>query len=81
MTKDKIIHNSSTDNGSSGSPIIRRSKNNYIIGLHCGGIKNNNNIYKCNLATSFESILDNIKKQNNLIICLGEDWSWFFYIF
>jgi len=70
LTKDKIIHNSSTDDGSSGSPIIRRSKNNYIIGLHYGGIKNNNNIYKCNLATSFESILDNIKKQNNLINCI-----------
>ena len=63
---NKIIHNGSTDNGSSGSPIIRRSEDNYIIGLHCGGKKNN----KSNLATSFNSILYNIKEQNNEINCI-----------
>ena len=36
---NKIMHNASTDKGSSGSPIIRRSKDNYIIGLHFGGVK------------------------------------------
>ena len=65
MIDNKITHNASTDNGSSGSPIIRRSKNNYIIGLHYGELKN-----KYNLATSFDSILDNIKKQNNIINCI-----------
>ena len=36
---NKIMYNASTDKGSSGSPIIRRSKDNYIIGLHSGGVK------------------------------------------
>ena len=64
--KDNIIlHNASTDVGSSGSPIIRRSKENNIIGLHYGGIKN-----KYNLATCFDSILDNINEQNNEINCI-----------
>ena len=67
LKNDKIIHNASTDDGSSGSPIIRRCKNNYIIGLHYGGVKKNNNVYKFNIATSFDSILDNIKKQYNII--------------
>ena len=70
LKDNKIIHNSSTDNGSSGSPIIRRSKENYIIGLHYGGIKENKNEYKFNLAISFNSILDNIKEQNNEINCI-----------
>ena len=64
--KDSIIfHNASTNIGSSGSPIIRRSKENYIIGLHYGGIKN-----RFNLATSLDSILVNIKEQNNVINCI-----------
>jgi len=59
---NEIIHNASTDDGSSGSPIIRRSKDNFIIGLHYGGVKK-----KYNLATSFDSILDNIIEQNYII--------------
>jgi len=39
LMDNKIMHNASTDKGSSGSPIIRRSKDNYIIGLHFGGVK------------------------------------------
>ena len=38
LINNKIIHDASTDNGSSGSPIIRRSRDNYIIGLHYGGL-------------------------------------------
>ena len=60
---NKIIHSASTDIGSSGSPIIRRCMNNYIIGLHFGGIPNNKNEYKYNLANTFDSILNNIKQQ------------------
>ena len=38
--KNNIMkHSASTQEGSSGSPIIRRSKNNYIIGLHKGTYK------------------------------------------
>jgi len=70
LKDNKIIHNASTDNGSSGSPIIRRIKKNYTIGIHSGGIKNNNNNFKFNIATSFDLILDNIKEQNNEIICI-----------
>ena len=60
-----ILHNALTDKGSSGSPIIRRSKESTIIGLHRGVYKS-----KYNLATYFDSILDNIKEQNNEINCL-----------
>ena len=71
LKDNKIIHNTSTDNGSSGTPIIRRNKENYIIGLHKGWIKENKNEYKFNLATSFNSILDNIKEQYyNEINCI-----------
>jgi len=52
------LHSASKEGGSSGSPIIRRSKENNIIGLHYGGTKN-----KYNLATCFDSILDNIKEK------------------
>ena len=56
LTNDDIIRLSvSIGNGSSGSPIIKRSKDNYIIGLH--GYKK-----KINLATKFDSILINIKE-------------------
>jgi len=71
LKDNKLIHNSSTDNGSSGSPIIRRNKENYIIGLHKGGIKKNKNEYKFNIAIFFDSILDNIKEQYyNEINCI-----------
>ena len=36
IKNNKIRHNAPTYKGSSGSPIIIRSKNNYIIGLHYG---------------------------------------------
>ena len=64
--KDNIIlHSASTDHGSSGSPIIRIGEDNYIIGLHYGGVEN-----KFNLATIFDSILNNIKEQFNEINCI-----------
>ena len=46
IKENNIKHSASTNGGSSGSPIIRRSKENYIIGLHYGGHKNNK--YYCN---------------------------------
>jgi len=70
LKDNKIIHNASTDEGYSGSPIIRRSKDNYIIGLHYGGVKKNKNEYKYNLSTSIDSLLDNIKRQYNIINCI-----------
>ena len=59
---DIIKHNASTEGGSSGSPIIRRSDDNYIIGLHFGG-QQNKDIYLYNLSTNFVSILNNIKEK------------------
>ena len=70
LMDNKIIHTASTDNGSSGSPIIRRSKDNNIIGLHYGGVKRNKTEYKYNLGTSFDSILDNIIEQNYVSNCV-----------
>ena len=46
LKNNKIIHNASTDKGSSGSPIIRRSKDNYIIGLHNGRVYRKKKVYK-----------------------------------
>ena len=58
-----IIHNASTKEGSSGSPIIRRTDKNYVIGLHFGGKKNKGkDKYLYNLATNIIYILDDIKK-------------------
>jgi hypothetical protein len=66
LKDEKIIHSASTEQGSSGSPIIRRCKDNYLIGLHKGGIsKNNNNAF--NFGTEFESILNDINP--NAINC------------
>jgi hypothetical protein len=70
LKDNNIIHSASTKDGSSGSPIIRRSEDNYIIGLHYGhygGIKNNNKNFSFNLATSFDSILNKINKPNKII--------------
>ena len=71
LLKNNIfIHNASTDYGSSGSPIIRRTDDNYVIGLHFGGGKKIGPKYLYNLATNFISILDNIKEQINEINCI-----------
>ena len=65
LNSNKIIHNASIDHGSSGSPIIRRSKDNYIIGLHVGGVKNNSNhFFKFNFATPFDLIINDINGIN-----------------
>ena len=58
-----IKHDASTEVGSSGSPIIIRNNNNYIIGLHRGGIENNKKESISNIATAFDSIIDDIKKE------------------
>ena len=67
---NKIIHNTTTENGSLGSPLTRRCKDNYIIGLHFGGYKDDDNKYLFNLATPFNIILDDIKEELNEINCI-----------
>ena len=60
---NKIKHTSSTEGGSSGSPIISRYSNSSVIGLHYG----TNN--KFNLSITIDSIIkDLIKKYNNIIL-------------
>ena len=54
-----IKHSVATKNGSSGSPLIKRYKTNLVIGIHFGGQKSN--MY--NIATSFDVIIEDIKKQ------------------
>jgi hypothetical protein len=67
LQNNNIIHSASTKDGSSGSPIIRRSEDNYIIGIHHGGIKKEKNkYYSFNLATSFDSILNDINKSKEI---------------
>ena len=64
-----IRHTASTDEGSSGSPIIRRCEDNFIIGLHNGGLTNKKVIYEnnrkleYNLALNLHSIIEDIKKK------------------
>ena len=61
--KDNImVHSAVTSRGSSGSPLIRRNRNelNYIVGIHFGTLKDH--IYY-NLATSFDNILNDLKNK------------------
>ena len=72
IKNNEIIHQASIEGNFSGAPIIKRDKNNkdnYIIGLHKANIKIGNQILY-NLATTFDSILDNIKEQINEINCI-----------
>ena len=68
VIENEIVHHASTEKGSSGSPIIKRGKDNYIIGLHKATFKDEENCF--NLGTTFDSILDNIKEQFNEINCI-----------
>ena len=60
-----LIHSVSTEFGSSGSPLIKRYNIHLIIGLHRGGNETQElgNKVKYNIATSFDSIIKNIKAQ------------------
>ena len=62
IKNDTMVHSAITSNGSSGSPLIRRNRNelNYIVGIHYGTLKDNKN-YK--LATSFDNILNDLKNK------------------
>jgi len=57
---NEMLHSASNSKGSSGSPLIRRFRNNlnYIIGIHYANYK----AIKCiNLAISFDIILEDLK--------------------
>ena len=53
----RIKHSASTEEGSSGSPLIKRYNNNLILGIHLGVEKE----YKINVATPFDIIIKDIK--------------------
>jgi hypothetical protein len=62
MNETQIFYTSSTEPGSSGSPLIIRKNilKYYIIGIHVGAIENK----KCNFGSSFKPILDDIKNKS-----------------
>ena len=69
-----IYHLASTEQGSSGSPLLNREDFS-VIGIHFGGVKNNFNV-----ARDIKSIIDdinlkilNINKMSNIIKKLKED--------
>ena len=64
-SENMIFHDASTIKGSSGSPIIRRGKDNYVIGLHRGQGKRG----LSNIGTPLNAIINNIKEQLNEINC------------
>ena len=57
-----MVHSAVTNRGSSGSPLIRRNRNefNYIVGIHYGTLKDHKYY---NLATSFDNILNDLKNK------------------
>ena len=64
--KDNIIkHSVATTDGSSGSPLIKRYYTNLVIGIHFGGqkLKMSENEKLYNMATPFDAIIKDIKKQ------------------
>ena len=58
-----MIHSCSTYEGSSGSPVISRSSNYSIIGLHTSSFESNGNKY--NFSINIISVLNHIKNYNN----------------
>lgn len=62
MNESQIFYTSSTEPGSSGSPLIIRKnvQKYYIIGIHVGA----NESKKCNFGSSFKPILEDIKNKN-----------------
>ena len=57
---NKMIHSAITESGSSGSPLIRRRRDElkYIVGIHVGTIKNHK---YANIAITFDSIIEDLK--------------------
>ena len=64
----EIKYNASTTNGSSGSPIILRTNDNLVIGIHhseyCFSIGGN---FRFNLGTTLNAILNDIKQKSSKI--------------
>ncbi len=62
INENKILYTSSTEEGSSGSPLIIRKnvQKYYVIGIHVGGFTKKN----CNIGSNIKSILNDIKMKN-----------------
>ena len=56
-----MVHSAVTSSSSSGSPLLRRNRNELYnnIGIHFGTLKDHN----YNLAISFDNILEDLKKK------------------
>ena len=64
INENEIRYNASTDHGSSGAPIILRTNDNYVIGLHYGGLASQGK-FKYNTSNSINSILRDIQIKKN----------------
>ena len=63
IEKKIIKHSAATEEGSSGSPLIKRYNNNLVLGIHFGVEKNIKNKVIINLATPFDIIIKEIKNK------------------
>ncbi len=62
INENKILYTSSTEEGSSGSPLIIRKnvQKYYVVGIHVGEFTKKN----CNIGSNIKSILNDIKMKN-----------------
>ena len=60
ITDNKILHSAVTENGSSGSPLIRRRRTEikFVVGIHFGALEGHK---YGNLATPLDNILEDLK--------------------
>ena len=65
---DYFKHDASTEGGSSGSPIVRKTNVKNIIGIHHSTLRENGK--KINQGTLFDLILNNIEENNYQIRCI-----------
>ena len=71
INNNTIEHNVPNENGSLGSPLIKRYNMNFIVGIHFGALEKeseelnrkegeSNIVYKCNLETPFDIIIEDM---------------------
>ena len=63
ITDNKMVHSAVTENGSSGSPLIRRRRTEikFVVGIHFGALEGQRYGNLANLATPFDNILEDLK--------------------
>ena len=68
IKNNEIKYNASTTVGSSGSPLILRTNDNLVIGIHHSGVFPNGRKSAFNLGTTLNSIITDIEQKNCLNI-------------